>query len=286
MTGFGRATRKMQRGLLSVEIKSLNSKQLDLLIKLPKEFSNKEYDLRTAIGPKIIRGKVNVFVQFEEATGETAAVQINTSLAKAYFEQLKPLAESLNLKTENLLSTLLQLPAVMQGESVASEEEWVEILKTAEEAVVAFTEFREKEGQETGKALIDSLNKIKACLDQIGEFDAERLTTIRERLRQFAQDNLNGNLPEENRFEQELIYYLEKLDISEEKQRLAQHIHHFSDCMLEQEPNGRKLGFMAQEIGREINTIGSKANHVGIQQLVVEMKNELEKIKEQVLNVL
>lgn len=289
MTGYGRAERHTDQRKITVEIKSLNSKQLDLSARIPSIYREKEYEIRNTVGKALGRGKVDLFVSVENIGGgsKTATGAINTELFKAYYLQLAALQKELGdaNTAEPLLTTVLRLPDVMQAESVTiSDEEWAALSEAVDEAVDNINAFRLQEGAVLIKDLLARIDTIEELAAQIVPLEGERIETVRTRL----MDNLNAlqvNV-DSNRFEQEVIFYLEKYDITEEKVRLKQHCDYFRTVAGESEGVGRKLGFIAQEIGREINTTGSKANHAGIQKIVVRMKDELEKIKEQLLNLL
>lgn len=288
MTGYGRAERHTDQRKITVEIKSLNSKQLDLSARIPSIYREKEYEIRNTVGKALGRGKVDLFVSVENVGGTKAVGgAINTELFKAYYLQLAALQKELGdtNTTEPLVTTVLRLPDVMQAESVTiSDEEWTALSEAVDEAVDNINAFRLQEGAVLIKDLLARIDTIEELAAQIVPLEGERIETVRTRL----MDNLNAlqvNV-DSNRFEQEVIFYLEKYDITEEKVRLKQHCDYFRTVAGESEGVGRKLGFIAQEIGREINTTGSKANHAGIQKIVVRMKDELEKIKEQLLNLL
>lgn len=289
MTGYGRAERHTDQRKITVEIKSLNSKQLDLSARIPSIYREKEYEIRNKVGKAMGRGKVDLFVSVENigGAGKTVGGSINTELFKAYYLQLAELQKELGdtNTAEPLITTVLRLPDVMQTEAVAiSDAEWAALSEAVNEAVENINAFRLQEGAVLIKDLLKRIDTIQELAAQIVPLEGERIETVRTRL----MDNLKAlqvNV-DNNRFEQEVIYYLEKFDITEEKVRLKQHCDYFRSVAAESEGVGRKLGFIAQEIGREINTTGSKANHAGIQKIVVRMKDELEKIKEQLLNLL
>lgn len=290
MTGYGRAERHTDQRKITVEIKSLNSKQLDLSARIPSIYREKEYEIRNTVGRALGRGKVDLFVSVENvgAAGKAmAAGNINVDLFKAYYRQLADLQRELGdgNATEPLVTTILRLPDVLQTESVAiGDAEWTALTEAVDEAVENINAFRLQEGAVLIADLLARIGTIETLAAEIIPLEGERIETVRARL----MDNLKAlqvNV-DNNRFEQEVIYYLEKFDITEEKVRLKQHCDYFRTVAHESEGVGRKLGFIAQEIGREINTTGSKANHAGIQKIVVRMKDELEKIKEQLLNLL
>ena len=287
MTGFGKATNEITGKKITVEIRSLNSKQLDLNLRIPYLYKEKELELRTEIAKQIERGKVDVSV-FTESTQETIPTTLNKSLAKAYYNELKSLSQELNDTNDNLLSLVVKMPDVLKAERETvelDENEWKEVKATINKAIEAFQKFRIDEGNTLAKEFQSRISKIDSLLKEVISLDEQRVETIKKRIKNNLAEVIDVNKIDQNRFEQELIYYIEKLDITEEKLRLKTHLDYFTSTMLEL-GSGRKLGFISQEIGREINTIGSKANDASMQKLVVQMKDELEKIKEQLLNVL
>jgi uncharacterized protein (TIGR00255 family) len=287
MTGFGKATHEIPGKKITVEIRSLNSKQLDLNLRIPYLYKEKELELRTEIGKQLERGKVDVTV-FTETTQESTPTSLNKTLAKAYFNELKSLSQELNEGTENLLSIVVKMPDVLKAERETvelDEKEWSEVKATVNRAIEAFQKFRDDEGKTLENEFNNRIGIIAKLLNEVLQLDDARVTNIKNRIKNNLEEVIDTNKIDQNRFEQELIYYIEKLDITEEKLRLKTHLDYFNETM--KEPgSGRKLGFISQEIGREINTIGSKANDAGMQKMVVQMKDELEKIKEQLLNVL
>lgn len=281
MTGYGRAEKTFDQETLSVEIKSLNSKNLDLSVRLPQALRIFELNLRKHLSSTVIRGKVEVFVQYSSQKLAPQA-QLNTSIIEEYLKQINTIATGERL---DQLALALKLPdAVSQEREGAMDAVWEErLLEVSTEALEGLEAFRIQEGAELHADLLRNLHTIEEGLERIGEMDPERGTLQQEKLRE-ALNALEQKV-DENRFEQELIYYLEKFDINEERVRLKNHIAYFKTTV-EEKASGKKLGFIAQELGREINTIGSKANHANIQREVVQMKDALEKIKEQALNVL
>ena len=281
MTGYGRAEKTFDQETLSVEIKSLNSKNLDLSVRLPQALRIFELNLRKHLSSTVIRGKVEVFVQYSSQKLAPQA-QLNTSIIEEYLKQINTIATGERL---DQLALALKLPdAVSQEREGAMDAVWEErLLEVSTEALEGLEAFRIQEGAELHADLLRNLHTIEEGLERIGEMDPERGTLQQEKLRE-ALNALEQKV-DENRFEQELIYYLEKFDINEERVRLKNHIAYFKTTV-EEKASGKKLGFIAQELGREINTIGSKANHANIQRAVVQMKDALEKIKEQALNVL
>ena len=281
MTGYGRAEERFDEETLSVEIKSLNSKNLDLSVRLPQALRTHELNLRKRLSDTIIRGKVEVYVQLSGQQLNPQA-QLNQEVINRYLEQINAIAEGDRLSQ---LALALRLPdAVSQEKEVLEDQSWeAKLFQVADRAVEAFHAFRTQEGKELQEDILSNLRQIESGLGRINTLDSERTDNQRTKLRE-AIDTLEQKI-DENRFEQELIYYIEKFDINEERVRLKNHINYFQTTLTE-EAVGKKLGFIAQELGREINTIGSKANHSGIQREVVQMKDALEKIKEQSLNVL
>lgn len=281
MTGYGRAEERFDEETLSVEIKSLNSKNLDLSVRLPQALRTHELNLRKRLSDTIIRGKVEVYVQLSGQQLNPQA-QLNQEVINRYLEQINSIAEGDRLSQ---LALALRLPdAVSQEKEVLEDQSWeAKLFQVADRAVEAFHAFRTQEGKELQEDILSNLRQIESGLGRINTLDSERTDNQRTKLRE-AIDTLEQKI-DENRFEQELIYYIEKFDINEERVRLKNHIDYFQTTLAE-EAVGKKLGFIAQELGREINTIGSKANHSGIQREVVQMKDALEKIKEQSLNVL
>lgn len=285
MTGFGKATAEINATTVQVEIRSLNSKGADINLRIPQSLRNYELELRNELGKALERGKIDLSIYIESKALETP-VEINMDLAKAYFGQLKKLAGELNEPLENGIAQVLKFPDVLKSERKETDEnEWKQIKACVSEAVAQLDKFRDVEGLSLQKDFEERLSKIESCLEEVKTLDQARLTGIKERIRNNLDEVVGKSKIDENRFEQELIYYIEKLDINEEKVRLKTHLDYFRETAKEAAP-GRKLNFISQEIGREINTIGSKANDAQIQKLVVAMKDELEKIKEQANNVL
>lgn len=282
MTGFGKASLQLSTKKITVEVKSLNSKGLDLNTRMPSVFRENELALRNLLAQKLERGKVD-FSLYVEVTGEETSSKINTPIVKAYMAQLKAIIP--NADDTELMKMAVRMPDTMKTErEEIDENEWKQIQTVIDEAIENMLSFRTSEGASLEKEFTLRIENIRSYMNQALTLDPERVNNIKERL-QTAIDELKVNV-DTNRFEQELIYYLEKLDINEEKVRLTNHLDYFLQTLNGSEANGRKLGFITQEMGREINTMGSKSNHAGMQKLVVMMKDELEKIKEQVLNVL
>lgn len=282
MTGFGKASLQLSTKKITVEVKSLNSKGLDLNTRMPSVYRENELALRNLLAQKLERGKVD-FSLFVEVTGEETSSKINAPIVKAYIAQMKAILPDAD-ETE-LLKMAVRMPDTMKTErEEIDENEWKQIQTVIDEAIQNMVSFRISEGASLEKEFILRIENIRSYMNQALALDPERVAAIKERL-QTAIEELKVNV-DTNRFEQELIYYLEKLDITEEKVRLTNHLDYFLQTLNGSEANGRKLGFVTQEMGREINTMGSKSNHAEMQKLVVMMKDELEKIKEQVLNVL
>lgn len=286
MTGFGKSVANLEGKSVTIEVKSLNSKQLDLNIKLPPAFREKEPEIRSIISHKLERGKIELSGNIDYTDGELPSA-INRSLVTGYYKELKVIAETLEDQNSDILSIVMKLPEVLRPtRDVLSENEWVLISDCLQRAVSSLDEFRMHEGQLLMNDFISRIETIADLMGNLEEFEVSRNIQFREKLRTSVNEFASNNTLDSNRFEQEIIYYLEKLDITEEKVRLQKHLHYFTDTLKETEANGRKLAFVTQEIGREINTIGSKANDANIQRIVVQMKDELEKIKEQLANIL
>jgi len=282
MTGFGKATLQLPTKKITVEVKSLNSKGLDLNVRMPSLYREMELGLRNQIALKLERGKVD-FSIFIESTAEQTSTKVNVPIVKAYISQLREVYSDAD-ETE-LMKMAVRMPDTMKIErEEIDENDWAQIQTAIEEALQNILNFRRDEGQSLENEFQLRIANIRQYMNEALALDPERVQAIKDRL-QTAIAELKVNV-DENRFEQELIYYLEKLDITEEKVRLTNHLDYFLETINGTEANGRKLGFITQEMGREINTMGSKSNHAQMQKLVVQMKDELEKIKEQVLNVL
>lgn len=280
MTGFGKSVLSLTDKHISIEIKSLNSKSIDINTRIPQAYREKELDFRKLIAEQLLRGKVD-FSIFVENTGTQTPSKINPNIVKSYIEQMRSIIDG---DLTELLKMAVRMPDALQTttESV-SEEELSAIFEHISLAITDLQTFRIQEGKVLEKDFVLRISNIDSLLQEVQALDSERLALIRERLEKAVADIQSVDA---NRFEQELIFYLEKLDITEEKIRLKKHLDYFLETLHSEDSNGRKLSFIAQEIGREINTLGSKANFAPMQQLVVQMKDELEKIKEQVLNVL
>ena len=282
MTGYGKVVLELNAKTVRIEIKSLNSKSLDLNVRMPNEYRPKELELRKIIGSRLKRGKIDVsfYVDIEKAKNPT---KINTSIVKNYMDQLSNISGG--GRNLDLLKMAIKMPDSISAEKEEiDEQEWSLIISGAEDALNKIENYRKDEGKALYSDFSNRLNNIKSLLKKAVEIDPERIKKVRERLTKSVLE-LKEKI-DQNRFEQELIYYIEKLDINEEKIRLDNHLDYFFKTLNQNQSNGKKLGFIAQEIGREINTIGSKANYAPMQKIVVQMKDELEKIKEQLLNVL
>jgi len=281
MTGFGKHMVQLPSKKITIELKSLNSKSLDINARMPSAYREKELQLRKTIASSLIRGKID-FGLYVEMTGNETSSVVNEGVLRQYMEQLKSIADGEDIR---LMEMALRLPdALKTDREDIDESEYKIIQDTLENALKEINDFRTEEGVVLEKDFIERISSIKNLLKNVAQMDPDRLATIRERLEKAVAD-LKTEV-DANRFEQELIYYLEKYDITEEKVRLDNHLDYFIETMKSADSNGKKLGFISQEIGREINTIGSKANFAPMQQLVVQMKDELEKVKEQMLNVL
>lgn len=286
MTGFGKATAELDKRKVTVEIKSLNSKQLDLSVRMPNLYKEHEMEIRNMLSRELERGKVDFLIYVENIGNETAN-QINHNLLEGYYNQIKESARKLGIDTPtDWFSTLLRLPDVLKYESQeVNEDEWAAVSKTINEAKKQLLAFRKQEGAMLEKLFEEKIGNISQLLTDIEPHEAERVDKVKIRISEALQ-KIEGFDYDKNRFEQEMIYYIEKLDINEEKVRLTNHLSYFLETMKAGSGQGKKLGFISQEMGREINTMGSKSNHAEMQQIVVRMKDELEQIKEQVLNVL
>ncbi|MBE0646293.1 MAG: YicC family protein [Bacteroidales bacterium] len=289
MTGYGKAVAEFSGKQITIEIKSLNSKGIDLNVKIPSRIREKELDIRNILS-SLQRGKIDLFISVE-STGETPGFRLNKALAHQYYEALKELQREFREENpEGLLPMVMRMPDVLQSDQEEIDPgQWEVIRKELNEALGAVERFREVEGKVLHDDMVLRVKSILTLLDSVEPLDGERKEMVRANLQKSLDQFLANNgaaRADSNRFEQELIYYLEKMDFTEEKVRLRKHCDYFLDTLKESESQGKKLGFICQEIGREINTLGSKASHAGIQQIVVQMKDELEKIKEQLLNIL
>jgi len=281
MTGFGKNVIQLPTKKISIELKSLNSKSLDLNARIPSLYREKELYMRNTIANSLERGKID-FSLYIEITGEETTTQVNEGVVKQYIKQLKNIVSGDEIE---LLKMAVRLPDALKTErDEIDENEFQVIEKALLDALEEINIFRAEEGKVLERDFVERIHNIKALLEEVKKIDPERLASVRERLEK-AVSEIKETV-DENRFEQELIYYLEKYDITEEKVRLENHLDYFMQAVKSDDSNGKKLGFISQEIGREINTMGSKANFAPMQQIVVQMKDELEKIKEQLLNVL
>ncbi len=288
MTGYGTSVFENEEVNIIVEVKSLNSKFLDANIRLPRIFSDKEQEIRNLLGKTLERGKVNVSIDVNFLGNKQQKASINKDLAREYYQDLKDLATEIGSDNSDLFRQVLSMPSVIDQSSGADDysEEWLLTLKTLKEAIAKCIDFRTTEGKALEDKLLSYISNIGQHLEQVITYDPERVVTVKERIQSHMTEYMNSEDVDKSRFEQEMIYYIEKFDISEEKVRLNQHLKYYQEMVATGKNIGKKLGFISQEIGREINTIGSKANHSGIQKEVVNMKDDLEKIKEQTLNIL
>ena len=281
MTGFGRAETVYEGTKITVDIKSLNSKNFDLNVKTPLRYKEKEFEIRKLLNDKILRGKVDCYINCESLE-DSNDVKINQEVVKNYIEQLRAVAS--DAPDFEYLKMAVRMPDVLSTKNSELEDsEWKSLLVVVQDSVSKFIEFRQTEGNNLAEEIEKIVQNIENNLNKVGQYEEERIQPIKDRY-QTALKNFENI--DETRYYQEMVYFVEKLDISEEKVRLSQHIKYYLEVMRNEDFNGKKLGFIAQEMGREINTLGSKANHSEIQKLVVEMKDDLEKIKEQTLNVL
>lgn len=287
MTGYGKCQAEFAGKSITVEIRSLNSRLLDINLRAPSIFREKEIEYRSFISQKLERGKIDVTITIE-STDEKPVTMLNKNLALRYYSQLKELASSIpESGNSDILSILVRMPDVLKSEKEEyTEEEWVQVSNATRIALEGLDRFRIAEGVELDRDFRLRVSRILSLLMQVEPFENGRISSIRARYKSQLEESLKDNPYDENRLEQEMIYFLEKLDITEEKIRLRQHCDYFLDTLDEKESPGKKLGFIAQEMGREINTLGSKANDASIQKIVVQMKDELEKIKEQLANIL
>lgn len=288
MTGFGKTTVESGSKKIVIEIKSLNSKQLDLNLRMPNLYKEKEMEIRSMVKEQLDRGKVDMNIYFDSSESDKD-VSINQSVVMQYFNQMKEISRQLGLEPEGneLLQTVMRFPDTLQVKSEElSEQEWLQLKTGIEKALEEINRFRLQEGKALIKDISYRIELIQQLAAEVPQFEMKRVEVIRQKLQEKINEWTDIKNIDQNRLEQEIIYYLEKLDITEEKVRLANHCKYFLETVEKEDAPGRKIGFIAQEIGREINTMGSKANDHDIQKLVVRMKDELEKIKEQSLNVL
>jgi len=286
MTGYGKAECEFQQKKITIELKSLNSKQLDLNVKIPSFYKEKEFDFRNEIS-KLERGKIDVFVSVETNL-EDNSVCVNNGIIKGYYKQIADVSKELGLQVPaDILSTILRLPDALKADKQQlPEEEWNTVLACLKSAMNMLNGFRDQEGRALEKDIVERVHKINDFVSTLEQFENMRVDKIKQRIRSNIEELISKDKVDENRLEQELIFYVEKLDITEEKVRLANHNKYFLETLKETVSPGKKLAFITQEMGREINTIGSKANDSDMQKIVVNMKDELEKIKEQINNVL
>ncbi|MDL2322626.1 YicC family protein [Bacteroidales bacterium OttesenSCG-928-A17] len=287
MTGFGKSEKEFTNQKVTVEIKSLNSKQLDMSVRIPNIYKEKEMEIRNLISQTVERGKVD-FLIYIDHNDKSISTKINADAFRNYYDQIRNVSESLDIPMpEDYFSTILRMPETIKTESnELDENEWIAIKETIEAAINNLIDFRNQEGAALEKIFVSKIENIGNLLKEVEPYEAERVEKIQTRLSDALKKIETGSSIDENRLAQEMIYYIEKLDINEEKVRLKNHLNYFLETMSTEKSQGRKLGFISQEIGREVNTLGSKANHPEIQQIVVRMKDELEQIKEQILNVL
>lgn len=287
MTGFGQASVDEGQSRIYIEVKSLNSKFLDLNLRLPKAFSDKELEVRNLVSEKLERGKVSLSVEYEKVSDGTVKQTYNETLFLAYYAELKKLADRVYAPYESIFELALNSPDVIQGNlrEEVGEEVWTKVKSLLLDALKQCDDFRQDEGKVLGTMLANCCRVIEESLEEIKALDPRRVARIRDRLKSNVVSFFGEEGFDTNRLEQEIIFYVEKLDINEEKVRLKSHLDYFMTALREPHSNGKKLGFIAQEIGREINTIGSKSNDADIQKHVVVMKEELEKIKEQLNNI-
>lgn len=289
MTGYGFVQNETDQYSIQVEVKSLNSKSADIGIRgLPRQYSDKEIEVRNELTKGLVRGKISVSIEYSEKGDEKPKAKVNQVLFASYYQNLKEAAALVGNTSVDLFGHALSMPKAIDVEQKATTEadDWPFLECIIQEAIGACDHHRQTEGNVLEGKLIEYIQTIRTSLAQVVKLDASRIEKIRERIQKHLNEYLSAETIDKARFEQELIFYIEKLDITEEKVRLENHLNYFLEVLKENESNGKKLGFIAQEIGREINTIGSKANDFEVQKLVVGMKDELEKIKEQGLNVL
>jgi uncharacterized protein (TIGR00255 family) len=286
MTGFGKAIAEFPTKKITIEVKSLNSKQLDLSARIPSVYKEHELNIRSLVARRLERGKVDFAIYIENTSKETTS-QINQHVLEAYYNQIKDASDKLGLALpSDWFQVLLRMPDVLKYEAQeADEEEWKSVLDTIERALEQLADFRKQEGAMLEDLLNTKIKNIASLQTDIEQYEVERVEKVKTRIIEALHKIENFDY-DKNRFEQEMIYHIEKLDINEEKSRLTNHLKYFVETMKDGSGQGKKLGFIGQEIGREINTMGSKSNHAQMQQLVVQMKDELEQIKEQILNVL
>ncbi len=286
MTGYGKATAELPSKKITVEIKSLNSKQFDLYTRIPHVYKEKEISLRNDLSKILERGKIDLYINVEESD-KNSTVMIDETRLKNYHTEMKKLAAVLEIEEPtNWFNILFKLPDVFKQEpEKLDEEEWLTVEKAIDGAVANLITFRHQEGEALKQTILTNISNIKKLTLELEKFEAERIDKVKSRITE-ALNNLENVTYDGNRLEQELIYYIERLDVNEEKTRLLNHLDYFLETIEADTSQGKKLGFIVQEIGREVNTLGSKANHSDLQRIVVQMKDEMEQIKEQILNVL
>lgn len=287
MTGFGRAEANINNRQVVVEMKSLNGKQFEVSPKLSPILRAYELDIRSMLNGILMRGNIDLTVTIKQE-GATKPMTVNTDLAAYYYQSMKQIANSLEVPEDNILSTLMRMPEVVGvDQDMLPEEDWEEVKKVIQEAATQLMQHRKSEGEALYKDLYQRITNIEQLHETILPLEEERKEKVRQKLTNAMNELINSDKADPNRFEQEMIYYLERIDFSEEKTRLTQHCKYFKDTVQKDSTmKGKVLGFILQEVGREINTLGAKANHAGIQQIVIKMKDELEKAKEQILNIL
>lgn len=287
MTGFGKSTAEYAEKSITIEIKSLNSKQFDANLRMPPLYRSKEAELRLILGSGLVRGKVEMNINVD-SNGESSNYHFNRGLAKQYYEEITHLSEDLNIEmNDQIINAILRMPDVLKAEQPElSDEEWEVVRASTLQAIDSLNSFRSQEGLSLEKDLKDRVSSIEKLLKDVEPFEEQRIIALRDRIMKQLEETMPQGKVDMNRFEQEIIYYLEKLDINEEKVRLSRHCQYFIETLSDNSTNGKKLGFISQEMGREINTLGSKANDADMQKIVVLMKDELEKIKEQLFNIL
>jgi len=287
MTGYGRSTLELPEKSITIDLKTLNSKQFDANLRLPPLYREKEGEIRLMLNTQLERGKIELNINIDN-NGESGSYQFNRTLARQYFLEMKNLADELGMELDNdVITTLARMPDVLKAEQPALEQqEWERVREALVEAIRKLNRFREEEGAALEKDLQERVSIIEGLLVKIPPLEKKRIVTLRERLTKQLDELLPQESIDKNRFEQEVVFYLDKMDITEEKVRLKKHCEYFTETLALQESSGKKLGFISQEMGREINTLGSKANDADIQKIVVLMKDELEKIKEQLFNIL
>jgi len=285
MTGYGKAETEFNDNKISVEIKSLNSKQFDVNLRIPLIYKDKELEIRNKLLPGVERGKIDCTI-LVDSSDKPPVSKINRNAIESYYLEIKEIAKFLDIsEPSDWCSVLMRLPETIKTEAAELDEaEWKIVERTIDEAMTAFVQFRTQEGEMLEKVFVDKIHNISLLSKEIEKYESSRIEKIKSRIQEsFHKMEI---VYDENRFEQEMVYYMDRLDISEEKARLSNHLNYFSETMTGEKSQGRKLGFIVQEIGREINTLGSKSNHADMQKIVVQMKDELEQVKEQILNVL